>query len=95
MIKPEYPVLGDAGTTQDVNRIDCHVLTHIQPDQLLSCTKQPWARFRRRARGYRFTIRIAHAYCLSARPGHQGLAIRAAGPADTAGQQTSNEIRND
>ena len=49
------------------------------------------ARFRRRARGDRFAIRIAHACLLSARPGHQGRAIRAAGPADTAGQQTSNE----
>src|SRR3981081_790104 len=41
MIKPEYSVLGDVGATQDVNRIDCHVLTHIEPDQLLSCAKQP------------------------------------------------------
>jgi hypothetical protein len=50
-----------------------------------------WAWFRRRAHGDRFTIRIAHACLLSARPGHQRCAIRAAGPADADRQNTSNE----
>src|SRR5260221_978404 len=49
------------------------------------------ARFCRRARGNRLTIRIAHACLLNARPGHQRCAIRAAGPADTDRQNTSNE----